>query len=120
MQRLLENTRRHDITFHRNGFIRITARVVRLLQIQPGDCINIAVTDGEYLLFASRHSVGRHEAQCYPSKKGSGNFCANSVRLCRNLFSSVGITRNKVSFMAGEKIERSGTTYLPIITQLPI
>lgn len=120
MQRLLEHTRRHDLTFHRNGFIRITARVVRILQIQPGDSINIAITNGEYLLFASHHTFGRHEAQCYPSKKGSGNFCANSIRLCRSLFSSIGITRDKVSFLTGEKIEDSGITYLPIITKHPL
>ena len=42
MIKLLQRTRRPDITFCRNGRISITARVVRLLSLQPGDSINIA------------------------------------------------------------------------------
>ena len=44
MIKLLERTRRPDITFSRNGRISITARVVRLLSLQPGDSINVAST----------------------------------------------------------------------------
>lgn len=120
MQPLLENTRRHDITFHRNGLIRITARVSRILSLSPGDSVNIAHSGGEYLLFAVRHNVGRHEAQCHPSKRGSRNFCANSIRLCRFLFASLGLDSDKVSFMIGEKMVLSGIVYLPIITASPL
>ena len=120
MQPLLEHTRRHDITFCRNGIIRITARVARVLDISPGDSINIACYGGEYLLFATRHNVGRHEGQCRPTKKGSGNFCANSARLCRSLFESLGLSCEKASFMAGEKITLAGSTFLPIITSAPM
>ena len=120
MQPLLENTRRHDITFHRNGRIRITARIVRILRLRPGDSINIALSDGEYLLFAVRHNVGRHQARCHPSKRGGRNFCANSIRLCRLFFEALGIQSDRVSFMAGEPTERLGTTYLPIITSAPL
>lgn len=120
MQKLLENTRRHDITFCRNGIIRITARVVHILGLSPGDSINIAFSNGEYLLFATRHNVGRHEGQCRPTKKGSGNFCANSARLCRSLFEALNLSCDKASFMAGEKVELADTIYLPIITKLPL
>ena len=120
MQQLLENTRRHDITFHRNGLIRITARIVRILRLRPGDSINIAVSDGEYLLFAVRHNVGRHEAQCHPTKRGGRNYCANSTRLCRLFFESLGIDSDRVSFMIGEQIVSRDTVYLPIITHLPL
>lgn len=120
MQILLENTRRHDITFCRNGIIRITARVARILDISPGDSINIAFSNGEYLLFATRHKVGRHEGRCRPTKKGSGNFCANSARLCRSLFEALGLACDKASFMAGEKVELADTVYLPLITHMPL
>ena len=120
MQPLLENTRRHDITFHRSGLIRITARIVRILQLRPGDSINIAVSKGEYLLFAVRHNVGRHEAQCRPAKLGGRNYCANSIRLCRLLFESLGLDSDRVSFMVGERIVSLDTIYLPIITHLPL
>lgn len=119
MQRLLENTRRHDITFHRSGLIRITARVVRALQLRPGDSINIAVSNGEYLLFAVRHNIGRHEAQCHPTKQGCRNYCANSIRLCRMFFQALSLDADSVSFMVGEPTEQLGAKYLPIITSAP-
>ena len=81
MIKLLERTRRPDITFFRNGRISITARVVRLLSLQPGDSINVAFHLGECYLLAVRHqnAIGRHVAQCHPTKKGSKNYCASSV-----------------------------------------
>lgn len=123
MIKLLEHTRRPDISFSRKrGTIRITAKVARVLALRPGDSINIAVSNGEYLLHAVHcvNNFGRHEAQCYPTKKGSDNYCAYSVRLCRSLFDSVGIKADKVAYMVGEAFVRGETTYIPIITQLPL
>lgn len=119
MINLLSHTRRPDISFSRNGTIRITARLARILSLHPGDAVNIAVSGGEYLLHATRvtDNIGRHEAQCYPTKKGSANYCANSVRLCRALLDVVGAKADKVDYMAGEAFERGGTTYVPIITR---
>lgn len=123
MIKLLEHTRRPDITFCRNGRILITARVARLLSLRPGDALNIVVSKGEYLLHAIhiQNSIGRHEAQCFPTKKGiSNNYSANSVRLCRALLNSVGVTADRASYMIGEAFERDGVMYVPIITLHPI
>ena len=122
MINLLQHSRRPDISFNRNGVIRITARVVRALSICPGDALNIALDNGEYLLYATNFSnkIGQLEAQCYPTKKGSKNFCANSVRLCRGLFDSIGITTHKASFMIGEAFKRGDIIYAPIITHRPL
>lgn len=122
MIKLLEHTRRPDISFSRNGIIRITARVARVLALRPGDAVNIAVSNGEYLLHAAHrvNNIGRHEAQCYPSKKGGGNYCANSVRLCRALLDSTGAKGDTVAYMVGEPFVRDNTTYVPIITRHPI
>lgn len=124
IKKLLENNRRPDISFHRNGTIRIAARLARILSLRPGDALNIAVTNGEYLLYAVRYqnaNYHRYEAQCYRSKRSGGeNYCANSVRLCRSLFNSVGISSDRVSFMSGEAIERNGVKYVPIITLYPL
>ena len=122
---LLKSTRRPDITFYRNGTIRLTAGIIKSLAISPGDSINIAVENGEYLLYSISHEKGtnlhRFEAQCYPSKRGGGrNFCANSVRLCRNLLAAIGSSAKKVAFNVGESIEINGTSYLPIITLNPL
>lgn len=122
MIKLLEHTRRPDISFHRNGIIRITARLARALSLRPGDAINIAVNDGEYLLHATRlpSAIGRHLAQCHPTKKGSANYCAHSVRLCRALLDELGIDAAGASFMVGEPCSRGGVTYVPIITLHPL
>ena len=122
MKNLLEHTRRPDISFSRKGTIRITARVARVLSLRPGDAINIAVNREEYLLHAIRHirHIGRTEAQCYPTKQGSENYCANSARLCRALLDSVGVVTDKAAFNVGEAFERDGTLYLPIITRNPL
>lgn len=123
MIKLLEHTRRPDISFSRKrGTIRITAKVARVLALRPGDSINIAVSNGEYLLHAVHlvNNFGRHEAQCYPTKKGSNNYCAYSVRLCRSLLDSVGIKADKVAYMVGVAFVRGNTTYVPIITLHPL
>lgn len=123
MIKLLEHNRRPDISFSRKrGTIRITARVARVLALRPGDAINIAVSNGEYLLHAVHitNCIGRFEAQCYPTKKGSGNYCANCVRLCRSLLDSVGVKADKVAYMVGQAFERDNITYVPIITMHPL
>lgn len=123
MINLLEHTRRPDITFSRKkGVIHITARLARTLSLRPGDAINIAVSNGEYLLHAIHlvNNFGRHEAQCYPTKKGSNDYYVYSVRLCRSLLESVGIKADKAAYMVGEAFDRGNTTYVPIITQLPL
>lgn len=121
MIRLLQHTRRPDISFSRNGKIRISASVARALSLHPGYILNIAVEKGEYLLFATpAPDFGRHRAQCYPSKKGSRNFCANSADLCAALLDSLGITAPKATFLTGEPLIIDNTKYIPIITRRPL
>lgn len=123
MIKLLEHNRRPDISFSRKrGTICITARVARVLALRPGDAINIAVSNGEYYLHAVHitNGIGRFEAQCWPTKKGSGNYCASCVRLCRSLLDSVGVKADKVAYMVGQAFERDSTTYVPIITLHPL
>lgn len=122
MIKLLERTRRPDITFSRNGRISITARVVRLLSLKPGDSINVAFHLGECYLIASRHNenAGRHIAQCYPTKKGSRNYCANSVTLCRLILDNCKVKEQRASFMVGKEETRDGDIYLPIIYKMPL
>ncbi|WP_301345924.1 MULTISPECIES: hypothetical protein [Muribaculaceae] len=121
MKNLLKHTRRPDITFYRNGRIRIAANVVRALSLRSGDSINIACANGEYLLFAIHHTnaIGRHVARCYPSKNGGKNFCATSVSLCRSMLSAINVSADKVAFMVGETITINGSLHLPIITKSP-
>lgn len=120
MTPILETTRRPDITLNQNGKIFITARVARMLSLSPGDSINIVCYDKEFLLFAKKNRIGRHKAQCYPTKKGSYNFCANSVRLVRKFFSICGIKDQRASFMVGVALNINDIVYCPIIAQYPL
>lgn len=122
MMQLLQRTRRPDITFSRNGRISITARVVHALAIHPGDSVNVAFHDGECYLLAVHHgsSQGRHIAACYPTKKGSHNFCANSVTLCRLLLDGSGISAQRASFLVGAPQNVGGQLCLPIIYKHPL
>lgn len=122
MIKLLEHTRRHDLSFHRNGTIRIAANVARILSLHPGVSINIAESNGEYLLYAVHHPNSNHRcvAKCYRSKRGAEHYCANSVRLCRALFKSIGVDAERISYLAGDPIEKNGVTYVPIITLHPL
>lgn len=92
MTSIYKNTRKPDITFHRDGRIDITARVAKLLRLCPDDVIDVAEEDEEYLLYVRlRHdrAVGRYEAQCRPTNRGkfqANNFRAYSKQLCAAVF----------------------------------
>lgn len=122
MIRLLQKIRRHDISFSRNGVIRISARLARSIALSPGDSVNIAIHDGEYLLYAIHNTIPDrcYTARCFQSKRGGGNnLCAQSVSLCRSLLDRIDPTASSLSFMAGETIIIDDTPYAPIITRNP-
>jgi len=118
---ILGNTRRPDVSAFSNGRIDITARVSALLDLVPGDVIDICVNaDGEHLLYV-RHKgsslVGRHEAQLHATKPGkrSRNLRAYSVKLARSLLKASDC-RGSAHLPVGAPIDINGTIYLPIIT----
>lgn len=123
MASLLKNTRRPDITFHPRGNIDITARVTKMLALQPGDIVDINQEGGEFYLYVKHRAgsvPGRHEATLYPTSKRV-KYCHNmrchSMRLCRAMLdacSTTGILRLPV----GDPVDLRGTTALPIITRL--
>lgn len=83
MQTILQTTRRPDVSFYPDGKIDITACVVRMLDMQPGDVIDVAVDGQEFLLFVRvRQASGNHEAKVNPTKQNSHNFRCYSRRLC--------------------------------------
>lgn len=89
------NSRRPDVTFHANGRIDITARVARVIGIADGDVIDVAFEGGEFYMFVklkAEECTGRHEAQCWATKRGSHNFRAHSKRLCQNIMRLSGAT----------------------------
>lgn len=127
---LSNNTRRPDVSFHPDGHIDITARIAKMLHLQDGDVIDVAVQNDEYLLFVRKKAAdctGRHEASVHPTNKGknhSNNFRAYSSRLC-NAVHQVAFPKhafdNPARFPAGNPILFGPNgTGIPIITRNPL
>lgn len=99
------NSRRPDISFHANGTIDITARVAKMLNLADGDVIDVVLDDGEYYLYVrwrGKFINGNYEAQVHPTKKGSHNFRAHSVKLCRNVLRYSGVTNTLARLPVGK------------------
>lgn len=116
---LLDKTRKHDISFHRNGKIDITARVAKALNLSSGDVINVAVDNSECFLYVSHKAdecVGNHEAQCSSTKNLSNNLRAYSVRLCRAIMDLVNCSDQQVIHLnCGEKVMKGNKPFLTLI-----
>lgn len=123
MKHLLDNTRRHDITFNADGRIEISARVTRALDLRPGDVIDVAVDERHrecylYIKYRAQQLSGRHKAQCY--RTGRGRTCnslrAHSVELCRKVLDMRGFSASQARLPVGDPVEIPGTDKaLPII-----
>ena len=101
MKSILTRTRRHDLTFYRNGRIDITSRVAKMLGLTAGDVIDIAIEGMEYYLYVAHNGTditGRHEAQLYATNHG---------KVCRNLrCSSKRLTRAVLAMHPDEDVVR--------------
>ncbi len=124
MRSLLGTVRRSDIIFRANGRFDLTARVVRALNISPGDVVDVLIDGCEYYLYVACHaenaSCGRFEAQVFPSKpKANGmHFRGSSSRLCKFMLTACNAIE-KAMLPCGEVITDSqGRLLLPIIVRL--
>lgn len=124
MRSLLGITRRSDVIFRADGHFDLTARVVRALDISPGDVVDVLSDGCEYYLYVACHaenaSCGRYEAQVFPSKpKGGGlHFRGSSTRLCKAMLAASHAVY-KAALPCGEAfINDTGRRLLPIIVRL--
>lgn len=123
MIRILEHTRRPDITFYRSGRILISARIVILLGLSSGDCVNIASDRGELLIFPVHlpdGCDGRYAARCKPTNKGSRTFFANSVKICSAMLQYAPPQASRIAFPCGQPLYVNDIVHIPIITKLPL
>ncbi|MDD6868597.1 MAG: hypothetical protein PUE39_03465 [bacterium] len=120
MPSLIQNPRRHDITFHANGKIDISAHIARKLSLRPGDVIDVVVDEnGEWLLcvkFRSGCYSGRYEGTVYSTTKKyrSGTFRTWCRSLCEKALTAAGQV-NRLRCPCGEIIERDNKLYITII-----
>ena len=123
-----KSSRRPDISFYQDGRIDITARVVKLLNLQPGDVIDIAEAGGEYLLYVRLQAgqvSGRHFGQVHTThatkrSRYSLNFRAYNLQLCRALRDKCSGTGYPLHLPCGKPQQKDGHTVLPLITLNPL
>lgn len=105
---ILGASRRPDITFHRSGRIDISAGLVRRLDINEGDVIDVAEYYGEYYLYVRHRAaevIGRHEAQCRRTNRCGRCLRAYSRRLCKALLALTKGEESEIRMPAGEMRE---------------
>lgn len=119
MQSILKSNRRPDISFSQSGQINLSAHVVKALNLQPGDAIDIKTDGFEYYLYVRSPATpgARYEAQCFPSNKKGKHFRAYSRRLCKAMLEACKCT-GKVELVTGEIITDGEIKYITIITRL--
>ncbi|MBR4388741.1 MAG: hypothetical protein IKT00_06145 [Prevotella sp.] len=108
MKSVLENSRKSDITFWRDGHIDICARVSRALDLREGDVIDIAIDEGfarEYYLYAKKKREGRngrHKATCRAVNGNRSRYMrVNSKQLTRFVLHTTG-EMERARVMCGE------------------
>lgn len=121
MKSLLGLNRRSDVIFRTDGHFDLTARVVHALNIVPGDVVDVLSDGVEYYLYVACHvgntSLGRFEAQVYPSSKRGTHFRGSSKRLCKAILEIAGADK-KAALPCGELIQdKGGRLLLPIIVK---
>lgn len=121
MKSVLESNRRHDIVFYPDGRIDIMARVGKLINIEPGDAIDIMTDGEEYFLYVrnKRPQCGHFEAQCFLPNKCGRHFRAYSARLCAAVREASG-QAGKVRLAVGETREYEGRTLATLIIHNPL
>lgn len=83
--RLLENSRKTDITFWKSGRIEISSWVARAIGLQNGDVIDIFFDDneGEYYLYVKLRAplIGRHVGVAFKSNRSGNHFRVYSKKI---------------------------------------
>ncbi len=119
MTSLIPISRRPDITVNVTGRIDITCRIARLLDLHPGDVIDVCQSGPEYFIYL-RHKAaeirGRHEGQCFPTSRGGrGSYRTWSVRLARAIRAAGGFEDLVLRLPCGEAVTINEKIYIPII-----
>lgn len=78
---ILSKCRRHDVAFHRNGRIDVSAFAAMRLGLRPGDAINVANVKGRlylYICCKAENMQGRYRSVCRQTRgKGLRAYSVN-------------------------------------------
>lgn len=105
MRSVIDNTRRPDVIFYRNGKIEIAANVAKTLNLQAGDVIDIITNNIEYYLvirYKANEVVGNHDGKVMRSNKRGNHLRCYSKKICNKIFSICNFEVN--SYLYFEKV----------------
>ena len=117
MKSILLNSRKHDISFHANGKIDISAHIARKLSLAPGDVIDIVQTGGKWYLYVKLHAgtyAGRHTGAVWSTAHGKGTFRTWSKTMTKAVLAAAGAT-GRLRCPCGSEFQYGSTKYITII-----
>ena len=117
MRSILQNSRKHDLTFHQSGRIDISAHIARRLSLAPGDVIDIAQEAGEWYLYVKLRAgsySGRHEGRIWATAKGKGSFRTWCKALSMAVLQAASAS-DILRCLCGEELERDSRKFITII-----
>lgn len=127
MTTVLQQPRKHDISFYRDGRIDITAGIAKQLGLQRGDMIDIATGGWKCFLYVKKKAdqiQGRCEGVVKPTNKGrlTNNFRTYSKSLTDFIFQECESWQPVKSDVIRLYVRKSVTTEygvsIPIVTHL--
>lgn len=122
MKSLIPSSRKHDLVFHSDGRIDISAKIARVLSLNPGDIIGISEEQGEWFLHVRLRAgcySGRHDGKVFPTARGRGTWRTQSVKMTSAILkasSSAGPLR----LPCGQPIIRDNNKYITIIHHIKL
>ena len=106
MRSLIDNTKRPDVIFHKNGKIDIAANVAKTLNLKAGDVIDIITNNIEYYIvvkYKANEVVGNHDCKVMRSNKHGNHLRCYSKKLCNKIFSICNFEINS-SYLYSDKV----------------
>lgn len=120
MEHLIKNSRRHDITISTSGIMSLSARLVRMLDIQDGDTINVGCDKDNYYIYVAyrRQEAVRCKAKCYSLNKSGRCMRCCSKELAMGIINKVAKGQRTVKLPIGNAMLLNGRVAVPLITKL--
>ncbi len=119
MESILPSSRKPDISFHPSGKIDISARIARLLDISPGDIIDILLdADGELYLYVKLRAgtyTGHHQGRVNATaRSGKGTTRVWSRAIARAILAKAAVS-GPLRCPCGSPTIRDNKTLITII-----
>lgn len=120
MKSFISSSRKHDISFHHNGRIDISAHLAKRLSLSPGDVIDILKHQGEWYICVKLRAgtyIGRHIGKVWHASGHKGTFRTQAKPVTNAILAELG---NPKSFHCpvGEDFIHDNMLFITIIYKI--